>query len=248
MSQTGRASSSRQSAGSPAVYDYLRRLNAQSLRQFWRVDGEGLDHLQRFDAGILAFNHGHLVDGTVVMPLVPRRILFLCDARAVDAPILGHILKAMGILRVDVMRPDSAGALAAVRASGTERLLGIFPEGRVNGRAGLLPARPGVAYLAAKLGLPVLPVTIWGVEAFNRPADVYIRRLRPVIHVRVTPPQTVAARVDDRQAVRAAADAIMLLIARQLPPALRGAYREGTERHERGVRALAAGHVRPAIC
>lgn len=133
-----------------------------------------------------------------------------------------------------------AGAVNVIYGSSA----GLTPNGNQLWRQG----NNGVNGLAAKLGLPVLPVTIWGVDAFNRPADVYIRRLRPVIHVRVTPPQTVAARVGDRLEVRAAADAIMLLIARQLPPALRGAYREGTERHERGVQALAAGHVRPAVC
>ncbi len=217
--------SSRQSAGSAAVYDFLKRVNAASLRRNWRVEGEGLERLQEFRRGILAFNHGHLVDGTVVMPLVRERILFLCDARAVDTPILGHVLRAMGVLRVDVTRPDPGAALAAARAASAGHLLGIFPEGRISGPRGLLPVRPGVAYFAARLELPVLPVAMWGLEAFNRPLDVYVRRIRPVINVRVGTPHVVSVPARDGGALRAAADGIMVLIADMLPPALRGAYR-----------------------
>ncbi len=234
------------SPGSGRVYEFLKRFNAGSLRRNWRVDGEGLDRLSQFGAGILAFNHGHLVDGTVVMPLVPHRVLFLCDARAVDAPILGHILRAMGVIRVDVTRPDPAGLIAAVRAARGGHLLGVFPEGRVSGRDGLLPARAGVAYLAAKLRLPVLPVAMWGVEAFNRPLDVYIRGVRPTIHMRVGAPHQVCVPNGDRETLRAAADSILTLIARPLPNSLQGVYRDGSKHRERGERALAIGWVRPA--
>lgn len=245
MPGTARASVARQLPGSAAVYEYVKRLNASSLERNWRLDGEGLERLERFRSGMLAFNHGHLVDGTVAMPLLEQRILFLCDARAYDSPILGHALRAMGAIRVDVTRPDPAAAIATMRHARAGHLLGIFPEGKVSGSSGLLPARDGVGYLAGRLGLPVLPVAMWGLEAFNRPIDVYLLQRRPVLHVRVGTPQAICIPHRDREAGRAAADAIMLLIARQLPESLRGVYREGNKPHERGERALAAGWVRP---
>lgn len=238
--------SSRFFPGSPVVYDLLKLFNGQSLHRFWRIDAQGLEHLEEFERGILAFGHGHLVDGTVFMPLVRQRILFMCDARAVDAPLLGLILRTMGVLRVDVTRPDPAVAVAAMRMGHTGRVLGVFPEGKVGGASGLQPARRGVAYLAAKLGLPVLPVAMWGIEAFNRPVDVYVRRVRPVIHVRALPAHLVAASPGDRSSIRAAADAIMVLIAGRLPPPMQGVYQPGLEPHARGEMALAEGWVRPA--
>ncbi|MEX2159693.1 MAG: lysophospholipid acyltransferase family protein [Dehalococcoidia bacterium] len=227
------------------MYDFLKRINAASLRRNWRVDGDGLERLEQFQRGILAFNHGHLVDGTVVMPLVHERVLFMCDARAVDAPILGHVLRAMGVLRVDVTRPDPLAAVAAVRAASAGHLLGVFPEGRVSGARGLLPARLGVAYVAARWELPILPVAIWGLEAFDRPLDVYVRRVRPVINVRVGAPHVVRALVRDREAVRVAADAIMVLIAGMLPVPMRGVYQDRSDHYERGCHAINAGWVRP---
>jgi 1-acyl-sn-glycerol-3-phosphate acyltransferase len=178
------------------------------------------------------------------MPLVQRRILFLVDARAVDAPVLGHALRAMGVLRVDVTRPDAGAALAAERAAREGSLLGVFPEGRVSGASGLRAARPGVALLAASLELPVLPVAMWGLEAFDRPLDVYVRRARPTVHVRVGAELSVHVPRRDGAAVRTAADGIMVHIAAMLPQSRRGVYAQGTVRHERGRQAIEVGCVR----
>lgn len=229
--------------GSTRVYDLLRDANAASLRRNWRVDGEGLERLESFSHGILAFNHGHLVDGTVVMPLVRERVLFLADARAVDSPLLGHLLRAMGAIRTDVVRPDRAALRTAAQAASAGHLLGIFPEGRVSGDSGLVAAQPGVGYLAAKSRLPVLPVAMWGLSAFNRPLEVYVQRVRPVIHIRVGQPHTVRVDPRDRDALRSAADALMLLVADMLPAHLRGVYASGTQRHDRGREALDTGLV-----
>lgn len=231
--------------GSTSIYDFLKRANAASLRRNWRIDGDHLERLWQFKGGILALNHGHFVDGTVVMPLVRERVLFMCDARAVDAPVLGHVLRAMGILRVGVTRPAAAAALAAHRAASQGHVLGIFPEGRVSRASGLLPGRPGAVHLASKLGLPILPVAMWGLEAFDRPLDVYVRRARPAIHIRVGFPQVIAIPPGSSSARAAAADAIMVLIATSLPPSMRGVYAAGTPRYVRGCQALDAGWVHP---
>jgi 1-acyl-sn-glycerol-3-phosphate acyltransferase len=230
--------------GSPSVYRFFKRFNAASLNRNWRIDGEGLDRLESFDRGVIAINHGHIVDGTVLMPLVRRRILFLVDARALDAPVLGHALRAMGVLRVDTARADPAAALIAARAARRGQLLGVFPEGRVSDASGLRAARSGVALLAARLDLPVLPVAMWGLEAFDRPLDVYVRRTRPTIHVRVGQELLIEGPRRDSAAVRAAADGVMLRIAEMLPEARRGVYSEGTRREARGHRAIEAGWVR----
>jgi len=231
--------------GSTRIYDFLKRANAASLRRNWRVEGEGLERLWHFRKGIAVFNHGHIVDGSVVMPLVRERVLFMCDARAVDAPVLGHLLRAMGILRVDVTRPDAAAAVAAARAASDGQLLGIFPEGRVSGASGLLPPRTGAVHVASHLGLPILPVAMWGLEAFNRPLDVYVKRTRPAIQVRVGFPQAISIPPASRNARAAAADAIMVLIANSLPRSMRGVYATGTPRYLRGCQALDAGWVHP---
>lgn len=176
---------------SRVVYDLSRSFNAWSLRNNWRLDIQGAEHLAISGPAILAVNHAHLVDGTVIMPLVRRRIRFLCDHRALWVPILGQLLRLIDVIPVHVHRPDPAAALAALRALRRGDLLGVFPEAEVSGGRGLITARPGVAVLADILRVPVVPVAMWGLSAFNRPFDVYVRRRRPPITVRVSAPLAV---------------------------------------------------------
>lgn len=227
------------------AYDFFRRLNAASLRRNWRLDLAGEEHLDVSGPAILAFNHGHIVDGTVITPLVRRRIRFLADHRALMAPVLGQALRLIDAIPVHVNRPDPAAALAAARALREGRMLGIFPEAKVRGD-GMILARPGVAWLADRLKAPVIPVAMWGLSAFNRPFDVYLRRTRPTIGVRVGEPLRVRLPEDERRSsLRPAADGVMLTIAEMLPSRYRGAYAEGSEGWQSGRRALDAGWVAP---
>lgn len=51
-----------------------------------------------------------------------------------------------------------AATRAALRRLHEGKILGIFPEGRINTGDGLLPANPGVGWLALKSRAPVFPV------------------------------------------------------------------------------------------
>lgn len=226
------------------AYDLVRAFNGWSLRNNWRLDIEGAEHLDIAGPAILAINHAHLVDGTVIMPLVRRRIRFLCDHRVLRVPALGQILRLMDVIPVRVHRPDPSAALAALWALRRGQLLGVFPEAAVSGPEGLIPARAGVAFLADALQVPVVPVAMWGVSAFDRPFDVYVRRRRPVIHVRVGPPLAIRLpAAEGRDGFQRAADAVMLAIAEFLPPRSRGVYAEGSDCWRRGRRALERGWV-----
>lgn len=228
------------------AYDLVRSFNAASLRRNWRLDIEGAQHLDARGPAILAFNHGHIVDGTVIIPLVRRRIRFLCDHRALMVPLLGQMLRLLDVIPVHVRRSDPVAALAALRTVQRGRLLGIFPEAKANGD-GVIPTRPGVAWLADRLHVPVIPVAMWGLSAFDRPFDVYVRRVRPKITVRVGEPLRVSLpQGTSRAALQSAADAVMLTIAGRLPSRYCGAYAEGTDAWQHGHDALTAGWVTPA--
>jgi len=66
------------------------------------------------------------------------------------------------------------------------RQIVIFPEGTRAGIGAMLPLQPGVAALAARTRLPVIPVLTdsgrcWGRRAFQkRPGTIHVRILRPL--------------------------------------------------------------------
>lgn len=97
------------------AYDLIRGFNAASLRRNWRLDIEGAQHLDARGPAVLAFNHGHIVDGTVIIPFVPRRIRFLCDHRALMIPVLAQILHLLHVIPIHVRRPHPAAAACGRR-------------------------------------------------------------------------------------------------------------------------------------
>ena len=94
-----------------------------------------------------------------------------------------------GMIAVD--RSGGANALRGLmregeRAIREERQIVIFPEGTRAEPGAMLPLQPGVAALAARTRLPVVPVVTdsgrcWGRRAFHkRPGTIHIRVLEPI--------------------------------------------------------------------
>jgi 1-acyl-sn-glycerol-3-phosphate acyltransferase len=75
----------------------------------------------------------------------------------------GFVTRTMQVIPVDRNGRDMGPVKEALRRLKSGRLIGIFPEGRINeggdGRR-LLPGNPGVAWLALHSRLPVYPVFI----------------------------------------------------------------------------------------
>jgi 1-acyl-sn-glycerol-3-phosphate acyltransferase len=104
-------------------------------------------------------------------------------------------------------------------------ILAIAPEGTRSPTEALLPGKPGAAFLAAKSGVPVIPLAVWGTE--DRVVKERLRRLKRLdvtIHVgrpfRLPPMD----RQDRDIYLQAQTDEIMCQIAALLPPKYRGVY------------------------
>ncbi len=80
----------------------------------------------------------------------------------------GWTLRVMQSIPVDRDGRDMGPVKEALRRLKSGRLVGIFPEGRINTGEGLLPFNPGVAWLALHSRAPVLPVFISGAPQSER--------------------------------------------------------------------------------
>lgn len=104
----------------------------------------------------------------------------------------------------------------------------MFPEGTRSRNAQLLPGQTGVAFIALRCGVPVLPVGISGTQSVKRPGDVF---KRPRITLKVGQPISPLGRDGETrgEALRDLTLEIMMAIAALLPPEQRGMYGEATE-------------------
>jgi 1-acyl-sn-glycerol-3-phosphate acyltransferase len=152
-----------------------------------RVEVTGLAHLPAGGPALLACQHQSEFDTLVWMHLL-RRPAYVMKQELLSTPLVGPMLVPAGMIPVD--RAAGAAALRrllldveAARADG--RQIVVFPEGTRVDPGARVDLQPGIAAVAARLGLPVLPVATDSGVCWGRRRD----RLRPgVIHIAVGPP------------------------------------------------------------
>jgi 1-acyl-sn-glycerol-3-phosphate acyltransferase len=130
---------------------------------------------------ILVCNHISGLDPLLVQSGCRRMIVWMMAREYYDIPQLTWFFKRVQAIPVERSGRDSTATRAALRALSAGRVLGVFPEGRIETDHELLPFQTGVAMMAMKLGLRVYPAYIDGtqrgkemLEAFSRSNQVYL--------------------------------------------------------------------------
>ncbi|MFI2435257.1 lysophospholipid acyltransferase family protein [Streptomyces sp. NPDC018693] len=156
------------------------------LRLLFRPRIEGLEHVPETGAAIVAGNHLSFSDHFLMPAVLRRRITFLAKAEYFTGPgIKGRLTAAFfrsaGQIPVDRSGKD-AGQAAIREGLGVLRkgeLLGIYPEGTRSHDGRLYKGKVGVAVMALKAQVPVVPCAMIGTFEAQPPGKV-IPNLRPV--------------------------------------------------------------------
>ncbi len=153
-----------------------------------RVVVQGREHLPTQGAALIASQHQSAFDTLIWLRLVPRTA-YVFKAELARIPLFGSLLVPAGQIPVDrgasfsAVRSLLRGADAA-KADG--RQIVIFPEGTRIAPGLEAELRPGIAALASRTGLAVIPVAtdsgvLWGRRAFRKkPGVIHIRVGRPI--------------------------------------------------------------------
>jgi 1-acyl-sn-glycerol-3-phosphate acyltransferase len=146
-----------------------------------RMEVTGLEHLSPGPA-VIASRHQSAFDTFVWLTLVPR-CCYVLKQELLRIPLFGKLISHARMIAVD--RGAGSVALRSLlrggeRAVAEQRQIVIFPEGTRGPPGAMLPLQPGVAALAARVDLPVIPVATdsglcWGRRAFwKRPGIIRI--------------------------------------------------------------------------
>jgi 1-acyl-sn-glycerol-3-phosphate acyltransferase len=123
----------------------------------------GLEHLPTRGPYILAANHSNYLDGVVLGALVPKKIAFLVMPRVYHSTPLHPLFhRHVGSIPINLERPDPGAIKRALRILEEGNVVGIFPEGPFSLNGQLTDGQPGVALIALRSGVPVVPVAIRG--------------------------------------------------------------------------------------
>ena len=148
----------------------------------------GQEHLPRAGPALLASRHQSAFDTLVWLTLLPR-CCYVIKQELRRIPLFGGMIEPAGMILVD--RTAGAGAMRhlmreAERAAREQRQIVIFPEGTRSDPGAIRTLQPGVAAIAARTGLPVIPVLtdsgrFWGRRSFRkRPGTIRIALLEPI--------------------------------------------------------------------
>lgn len=198
------------------LYRALELVVAPALRKIHRVDVTGLQHVPRVGPVIIAGNHISFAD-EVFTPLAARRqVFYLAKAEYFTTPgpkgrAMAAVFRDMGQVPVD--RDATAAAAASIElclqllAQG--KAFGIYPEGTRSPDGRLYKFRTGVARIALRSGVPVVPVGLVDTDRVQPPG---VRTWRPRrVGVHFGEPLDFAGRAGDERSsrsLRAVADEI----------------------------------------
>lgn len=113
---------------------------------------------------IIVANHSSYLDGVVMCAALPPHFAFVIKNEMAGVPLAGLLLTRIGAQFVE-RRNRTKGAIDArrlLRRAHAGDALAFFPEGTFSAERGLLRFHIGAFAIAARAGLPVVPVAIRG--------------------------------------------------------------------------------------
>jgi 1-acyl-sn-glycerol-3-phosphate acyltransferase len=189
-----------------------------------RVEVVGMENVPPSGGCILACNHVSRLDPVLVFALIERTdITALVADKYKKHLIFSALINAVGGIWLHREDADFHALREARSFLQSGGLLGIAPEGTRSRTRCLSRGRSGVAYLADKSGVQIVPAAIYGTET----AILQLFRFhRPLIHIQFSAPFTLPAlqRGERDISLQRNTDEIMCRIAALLPPQYRGVY------------------------
>lgn len=197
-------------------------------RVLGRVTISGKHSIPRGKPCVVAMNHVSIFDPPFAAAFWPGPLEVIGAIDVFDKPGQGQLLRAYGVIPVHRGDYDRVLLSRMVKIIQAGYPLLIAPEGARSHDPAMRRAKPGVAYIVEKTGVPVVPIAIVGTtEDFWQRAK---RGERPPIEMRIGKPillPEITARGTGRHEARQYnADLIMRHIAGLLPVEYRGVYAE----------------------
>ena len=143
----------------------LRFLIRVLLRLIAKVEIYGKENVPLTGGMILSSNHIGILDIIMVYVAIDRTDLFIPVAEKWEK--IGWIRwlgQQLNFLFVDRYNPDLKAMRKMIALMEEGKCLVIAPEGTRSRVGSLIEGKPGVAFLAARSGFPVVPVAITGTE------------------------------------------------------------------------------------
>ncbi len=204
----------------------LKNIGFTLIAKIDKVDG--LENVPRNGPALLMINHIAFIDPFTVINVLPRNIVPLAKIEVYNYPIVGIFPKIWGVIPVRREEFDRRAVKLVFEVLNAGEIVLVAPEGTRSPK--MQRGKEGVAYLASRSGVPIVPVAISGTTGF--PAPRFTKPWSgPGAHVRFGPPfyyRKSFQRANSNQ-LRKMTDEALFQLASMLPEEQRGAYSDMTK-------------------
>lgn len=147
---------------SKIFYGILKLIFTLVFRILFRSTIQGVENIPQHGGMILAANHVSNIDPPLAATFTPRHVHFMAKQELFDVPILGFCIKNLYSFPVKRGASDRNAIRQAINILNNGHCLGLFPEGTRSKDGKLHRPEPGLALLAAKTKVPVIPAAVIG--------------------------------------------------------------------------------------
>jgi 1-acyl-sn-glycerol-3-phosphate acyltransferase len=213
-------------------YGVARGVVELFCRAWFRVDIRGREHVPAAGAYVVAPVHRSIVDTLLAGCLTRRRIRFMGKDSLWKYRWAGAFLSSLGAIPVHRGTPDRQALRSCEQALRGGEPVVLFPEGTRQSGPTVRPLFEGAAFVAARAGVPILPVGIGGSEWAMPKGKKWIRPVKVVMvvgPVLPAPDRPAGGRVS-RRSVAETSEALYKQLQVLFDEALAGAGRGGPVR------------------
>jgi 1-acyl-sn-glycerol-3-phosphate acyltransferase len=187
----------------------------------------GRENVPKNGPYITAINHVSLYEAPLILAFWPTQMEVMGAVEIWSKPGQNILARMYGGLQVHRGEYDRKVLDLALSVLASGRPLLLAPEGGRSHTPGMRPAQTGVAYLAEKTGVPVIPVGIVGTT--DDYASLAFSFKRPPLEMHIGQPLYLPSITSKgsqrRQELQANTDFLMRNLAALLPPEYRGVYK-----------------------
>ena len=145
-------------------YQFARGIVLSLFKVVFRVRVVGRERVPKQGAYIVAPSHRSILDIPFAAFITGRTVRFLAKDDLFSTPWGRRLFDALGAVEVERGTADRAALRALEDALAAGSPVAVFPEGTRKSGPEIGELYDGAAYLAIKLGVPIVPVGIGGSE------------------------------------------------------------------------------------
>lgn len=207
----------------PWFYHVSRVIVRMLLFLLTRCQVKGRENVPRQGSLLVIANHLSFADPPLLGVSLGRKMIFMAKKQLFHFRLIGYLIRSLGAFPVHRGQLDRQALRQAYQVFADSLALVMFPEGMRSRSRKLRPPFFGVALIASRSGVPILPIGISGTENLERLSCLW---RRPQITVNIGHPFYLPPHKSKltRAELGELSHSIMQQIAELLPQEYRGDY------------------------